>query len=151
MFNKIVNIILNFFEGPILRKRRVSLGFRVGAPQLKRRENMPLEIEITNEQEIEIKLNPVTDTGKVAPLDGVPEWSILSGTSTLTAAPDGRSAVLRSSDDPGDTEILVKADADLGAAKEEVSDTIRLRVAGARAKNLGLVAGTPRAKSAAPA
>ena len=107
---------------------------------------MPLEIKITNEQQIPVTLTPKTDTGKPAKLDGKPTWEIVTGNSTITVAEDGLSAVLLSSDDPGDTEILVKADADIGEGVEEISDIIKLTVAGATAKNLGLTAGAPEAK-----
>lgn len=101
-----------------------------------------LDLTITNEQKIPVALSPVTETGRPAKLDGKPEWSILSGNSTLEVASDGLSAFLVSADDPGDTDFLVKADADLGSGVTEVSDVIRLHVAGAQAKNLGLTAGT---------
>ncbi len=107
---------------------------------------MPLDLTITNEQKVQVTLNPVTDTGKPAKLDGAPTWSVINGTSTLDIAADGLSAFLVSGDDPGDSDFLVSADADLGSGVTEISDTIRLHVAGAQAKNLGLVAGTPVAK-----
>lgn len=59
---------------------------------------------------------------------------------------DGRGALLVSADDPGDTEIIVKADADLGEGVEEISDIIKLSVIGATAKNLGLSASAPELK-----
>jgi len=105
-----------------------------------------LDITISNEQKVKITLTPVTDTGRPAKLDGTPEWSVTSGSSTLDIAADGLSAFLVSADDPGDTEFLVKADADLSGEIVEISDMIRLHVAGALAKNLGLVAGKPEAK-----
>ncbi len=107
---------------------------------------MPLEIKITNEQEVVVTLTPKTDAGKPAKLDGTPTWEVISGDSTLVAAPDGLSAKLTSSNDPGDTQFLVKADADIGEGIEEISDVIKLSVIGALAKNLGLVAGTPTTK-----
>lgn len=108
-----------------------------------KRKPMPLDLTVTNEQKIQVTLNPVTATGRPAPLDGAPEWTVISGNSTLDVASDGKSAFLVSSDDPGDTQFLVKADANLGAGVEEISDTIRLSVEGARAASLGLVAGSP--------
>lgn len=107
------------------------------------RTNMPLEITITNEQKVNVTLKPVTATGKPAPLDGVPTWTVQTGESTVVPAADGLSADLISSDSPGDTVILVEADADLGSGVETLADTIRLTVEGARAANLGLAAGTP--------
>lgn len=111
-----------------------------------------LEIGLTNEQQVNVTLKPVTATGKSAKLDGAPSWTVMSGSSRVEVADDGLSANLISSDDPGDTEIMVKADADLtpnlpdGGGIVEISDIIRLSVAGALAANLGLVAGTPTPK-----
>lgn len=121
------------------RKKRMLLGWKVGAPIAKTKP-MPLDLIITNEQKIQVTLNPVTLTGRAATLDGPAEWTVIEGNSTVELVADGKSAFLVSSDTPGDTQFLVKGDADLGEGKEEISDTIRLSVAGARAANLGLVA-----------
>lgn len=105
-----------------------------------------LEISITNEQQVRVALTPVTATGKPAKLDGVPTWEVVTGNSTVQPADDGMSAQLVSADDPGDTDFLVKADADLGGGVQEISDVIRLSVAGAQAANLGLTAEAPTPK-----
>lgn len=126
-------------------KSRVVFGFKVGQPKAKVK-RMPLDLKITNEQKISVTVNPVTDTGKPAKLDGMPSWAVISGNSALTVSDDGMTGTLTSADDPGDTEVLVKADADLGEGVEEISDTIHLSVVGATAKNLGLVAGAPEPK-----
>lgn len=109
---------------------------------------MPTEVSITNEQKIKATLNPKSDAGKPAKLDpnNPPTWTPVSGDSTAVVAADGLSADLVSSDTPGDTVFLVEADADLGDGVEKVSDTITLKVAGARATNLGLTLGTPEPK-----
>jgi len=105
-----------------------------------------IEITITNEQKVPVTLAPVTATGKPAKLDGKPLWSVESGDSTLAVADDGLSAYLISSDTPGDTVVLVRADADLGEGIEEVADTIKLTVEGANAESLGMKAGPPEPK-----
>jgi hypothetical protein len=134
-------------------KRKVAFGWSVGQPKLKQRKANMLELSITNEQEIDVSLKPVTETGKPAKIDGAASFTILSGSSRVVPAEDGLSAVLISSDDPGDTEIMVKADVDLtpnqpdGSGIEEISDIIRLHVTGAKAASLGLVAGTARPKA----
>src|SRR5262245_28838673 len=102
-----------------------------------------LEISITNEEKVKVTLTPVTATGKPAKVDGVPSWEVVTGNSTVEPAEDGMSADLISSDDPGDTDFLVKADADLGEGVTEISDIVRLAVAGAQAANLGLTADAP--------
>jgi hypothetical protein len=107
---------------------------------------MPTSVTITNEQKIKVTLTPVTDTGKPAKLDGKPSWSVISGNSQVEVAEDGLSAFLISADDPGDTQFLIKADANLGEGVEEISDIIDLTVQGATAKNLGVSLGTPEPK-----
>ena len=127
-----------------LRQRRkgVAFTFGVGVPQLKRT-RMPLELKITNEQQVDVTVSPRTDSGKPAKLDGSPAWTAISGNSQVVVSDDGLTATLVSSDEPGDTIVSVKADADLGEGVEEIADTITLSVIGATAKNLGLASGTP--------
>lgn len=129
-------------------KKRVRLHFSVGLPKNKNESEpyMPLTVSITNEQKVKVTLTPKTDTGKPASVDGVPTWQVLSGGSSIEAADDGMSAYLISGNDPGDTEIIVKADAELGEEIVEISDIIKLSVVGATAKNLGLTVGTPEPK-----
>ena len=106
-----------------------------------------LEVSITNEEQVRVTLAPVTSTGKPASLDGTPTWEVVTGESTVQPDADGKSAQLVSSDNPGDTDFLVKADADLGEGVTEISDIIRLTVAGAQAANLGLTAEAPTPKA----
>ena len=145
----IVNVVINVINRNRHRKRKhraASLGVRFGLVQPKERNTMPAAIELTNEQKVKATLNIVTDTGKPAKVDGAPAWVVVSGNSQVVVAEDGLSADLISSDDPGDTIIMVKADANLGEGVEELSDTITLTVVGATAKNLGITLGTPEAK-----
>lgn len=105
-----------------------------------------IEITITNEQKIKVTLAPVTSTGKPARLDGIPSWSVVNGNSTILPDADGMGCYLISADMPGDTVVLVSADADLGEGVVTVSDTITLHVQGAQAASLGLSVGTAEAK-----
>lgn len=109
-------------------------------------EGNTMDITLTNEQKVKVTLAPVTATGKPAKLDGEPTWTVQSGDSTVQVDPGGLSAFLVSSDTPGDTVIVVEADANLGEGVETISDAIRLTVEGARASSLGLVVGTPEPK-----
>lgn len=102
-----------------------------------------LELTITNEQKVNVQLHPVTAAGNPAPVDGAPQWSVVSGNATVQAASDGMSADLISSDDPGDTVFMVTADADLGEGVEPISDTITLHTQHANAAALGLTASDP--------
>jgi hypothetical protein len=125
---------------------RKRFDFAVGPVTNKQRKKITMEIKITNEQQVKVTLNPVTGGGKPVTLDGAPAWSVISGNSTVVPAEDGLSADLVSEDGFGDTEFLVKADADLGEGVVEISDTIRLTVVGAKAESLGLSAGEPTQK-----
>lgn len=106
-----------------------------------------LELTITNEQQIVVKINPVTDAKKPAKLDGAPVWNRISGPAAVNPSADGLSATLVSDDnDLTDTVIQVNADADLGSGVETISDQITLHVTHANATNLGLVAGSAAVK-----
>jgi hypothetical protein len=120
--------------------------YSVGPIKNKQRRSSMLEITITNEQQVNVVLHPVTAAGRPTTVDGVPTWTVQSGDSTAVPSSDGLSADLISSDTPGDTEFLVEADADLGEGVIPISDIIRLSVAHANAANLGLVAGDPTPK-----
>ena len=127
-------------------KPKVHFEFGVGPITQKERTQMPLALKISNEQKVTVTINPKTNAGKPATLDGAPTWTVVSGESTVVTADGGLSASLVSSDNPGDTTFLVEADADLGEGVETVQDTITLSVIGANAANLGLVAGQPELK-----
>lgn len=130
------------------KKARGRFNWSVGPVTNKTKTNgdTSMDVKITNEQKIRLELAPVTATGKPATLDGKPTWEKLSGDSTVEVAEDGLSATLISSDTPGDSQFIVKADADLGEGVEEISDVIKLTVEGARAASLGLKVGTPEPK-----
>jgi hypothetical protein len=144
-----INVNCNCNCSPLIEKLlclfRGRFNFAVGQVTNKRK-NIMLEITITNEQQVNVTLHPVTATGRPAQVDGAPTWEVVTGNGTVNPAADGLSADLISSDDPGDTDYLVKADADLGEGVIEISDIIRLHVSHANAANLGLVAGDPTPK-----
>lgn len=104
-----------------------------------------LELKITNEQKVPLTVAPVTATGKSALLDGDVLFTVQSGDATIERI-DATSAWLISGEVPGDSVIVVSADADLGEGVEPITDLVKLTVEGARAQSLGLVAGTPVAK-----
>jgi hypothetical protein len=122
--------------------------FDISIGLVTRKENKPMAvaIKITNAQKVNVTLNPRTDSGKPAKLDGAPTWTVVDGESTVVVAADGLSADLISSDNPGDTTFLVDADADLGSGVEDLQETITLTVAGENAKNLGITVGEPTNK-----
>jgi len=100
-------------------------------------------ITITNEEKVQVTLAPTTAAGNPASLDGLPTWEVTSGDATLEVAADGLSAFLVSGAPGVNSQIVVTADADLGAGVVTLSDVIDLAVVLASASALGLVVGTP--------
>ena len=107
---------------------------------------MALELTITNEQRILVTATPTTSTGRPASLDGALSAQIVAGEATWVAGPTPNSIYLVSAENPGDTSFVVEADADLGSGVVLIQDTVLLKVAGALAANLGLVAGVAEPK-----
>lgn len=99
-----------------------------------------IDVTISNSEKIQATLTPTTKppASKPAKLDGIPTWTVSIGDSTLDVAADGLSAFLVSSDSPGETVVLIEADADLGSGVITISDTIKLSVTGENAENLGV-------------
>lgn len=123
---------------------KARLNLSIGLVKLKTQTKGKMTaINITNEQQVPVTLTPKTDKGKPAKVDGIPTWTVQSGDSTVIVSEDGLSAELVSSDTPGDTVILVEADADLGEGVTPISESITLTVSSATATNLGLAVGTP--------
>ncbi len=124
-----------------------KLELRFGLAQSKQchKTNM-IEVTITNAQKIKATLAPVTQSGKPAKLDGKPAWSVVDGSGTLVVSDDGLSADLVSGDEPGVTNFLVEADADLGEGVETISSAIVLTVVGEKASSLGITLGQPEDK-----
>ncbi len=136
-------VLVDWWLGGRFQKRRLRCDWSIGAAVNKTKtegNKHMLELKITNEQKIEVALTPVTATGKPAELDGPAKFTVLSGEATVETLEGGRSAFLVSGDNPGDSEILVEADADLGEGVETISDIIKLTVLGAKAASLGLTA-----------
>lgn len=105
---------------------------------------MPLELSLTNEQQVKVHITPVTASGKPAKLDGAPTWEVTSGPGKVVPADDGLSAdLITDNEDLSDTVYQVNADADLGEGVETVSDTILLHTKHANASSLGLTADDP--------
>lgn len=102
-----------------------------------------LDLSITTAEKIRVALHPMTNGGKPVEIDGPPRWGVLSGGATVAPAADGMSAYLISGDGPGDTFVLVSADADLGAGVEDLSGIVRLRVSGVNSEALGLLVSDP--------
>lgn len=124
-----------------------SLDWSVGPVTTKsEKQSTAMDIKLTTDQQVTVTIKPQSAKGKPVKIDGAPVWSVTAGSCTVDTAPDGMSATIVSSDDAGDSEVTVSADADLGAGVITISDAIRVTVLGAQAQSLGLTAGTPENK-----
>ena len=103
-----------------------------------------LPIASSNEEKVEVVSNPTTTTGKPARFDGPIRVTVTSGEGTFTQDPATPNAFFAvSGDNPGTTEYLLEADADLGAGVTLLQETVVYEVSGANAANFGLTANPP--------
>jgi hypothetical protein len=102
---------------------------------------------ITDEQKISFAFVPKTAAGNPAKVDGVPVWSV-SNTDALdlVVGEDGLSATVSAKGPLGVAQVIVVADADLGAGVRTLTATADVVVVAAEAATVGLVAGTPELK-----
>ena len=110
---------------------------------------MPLNIASSNEEQIPITATPVTASGRPAQVDGPLRVSVVSGSGTVlqdAATPLSFKSV--SADAPGETVLLVEADADLGEGVTLIQDTVVHTVTSATAASFGLSAGAAEPKAA---
>lgn len=106
---------------------------------------MPVETILTTEQRIRASATPKTPAGNPATLDGPVVYTVESGTCTLQPI-DDLSTWIVSGTTPGDSVVLVSADADLGEGTTHISDTILVHVEHAEAASLGVTLGQPELK-----
>ena len=105
-----------------------------------------MEIKITNEQKVHVKLNPKTSHGNPAALDGAATFTVVSGDCTVEPDADGLGATITSGTLVADSQISVSADADLGAGVDTITDTIIVTVTAPEASSFGIVADAPTDK-----
>lgn len=108
---------------------------------------MPFATSCTDEQKRTVSVNPLTASGKPAPIDGSITVTVQSGdglAELVAGAPTTFKAVSGSA--LADTVYLVEADADLGAGVVTISDTVTLSVVSASAVNFGFTEGAVEPK-----
>lgn len=105
-----------------------------------------MDISITSEQKVHIKLNPVTATGKPTSLDGPATFNVESGSATVEPDADGLGATLISGDVAETSVVSISADADLGEGVTTITESINLIVTDPQASSLGLVVDAPQPK-----
>jgi len=122
-----------------------GLNATLGAVALKKDAKMPQEGSMTTEQRIQAAIDPKTQAGNPATLDGPPTWTVESGDCTVDPI-DDKHAWINAGAALGDSVVVVKADADLGSGVTELADSFLIHVNHAGAADLGASLGTPELK-----
>jgi hypothetical protein len=101
-------------------------------------------LKLTDEQQCDLAINPVTAHGHAAAIDGLPTWA--SSDSAVVE-------VVANGDDPkraraiakglGTAQVSVTADADMGDGVRQIVSTLDIQVVAAEAVSLGISAGAP--------
>lgn len=107
---------------------------------------MPLEIDLNNEQQVQVRVSPKTHKGKNAPLDGAAVFKSLDGDVEIEMLDDTTAILKTPAEFAGDRTINVSADADTGAGVVTIEDNIVLHISNPLAVNLGLAADAPTDK-----
>lgn len=106
-----------------------------------------MSLILTDEQKVQLSINPVTAAGNPAKVDGLPVWtSSDEGVITLEVAEDGLSAWAKTVGNLGSAQLIVKADADLGEGIREIIAILDVEVKPAEAVTLSILAGVPELK-----
>lgn len=98
-----------------------------------------MDISLTSEQKVHVRLNPVTATGKPASLDGQASFTVSAGDATVVMDADGLGAFLVSGDVAGTSVVDISADVDLSAGVTTITESINLIVTDPQASSLGLI------------
>ena len=100
---------------------------------------------LTDSQQETLSIQPLDKKGKPAKLDGVPVWASSDETiATVDASADstGLTAVLTAVS-PGDCNVTVSGDADLGAGVTPIVGTLAVTVTAGQATQITINEGTP--------
>lgn len=102
---------------------------------------------LTDEQKVQLSINPVTAAGNPAKVDDLPVWtSSDEDIITLEVSEDGMSAWAKTVGNLGSVQLTAKADADLGEGIREIVAVLDIKVKAAEAVALSILAGTPELK-----
>jgi hypothetical protein len=110
---------------------------------------MTMTEELSIDQKFNVRIGSITDrAGNPARLDSVPTWDSSNTTAlTVTAAPDGMSAVVTAGDVMADAVLVtMRADADLGEGVREIIGTLQVNVTAGEAQFVELEADVPEPK-----
>jgi hypothetical protein len=99
-------------------------------------------VTMTTEEKVLCTVEPVTEGGSPAPIDGVCTWQVVSGTCTVEPV-DATSAYIVSGAAPGASVVEVSADADLDTGVMTVTSVINVTVNNPSASSLTIVMDEP--------
>ena len=101
-----------------------------------------MAFEMTNTQQVELKIEPKNRLGKPAQLDGAPAWATdNSDVIALTPAADGLSCVVAAAGVVGTATVQVTADADLSDGVRPIIGTIEVNITAGEAQTIEIVPG----------
>lgn len=125
-------------------KLQNSKGLKVKFNPAEIKEIHMIETTITNKQKVEGTIViPNKPDGTPAQIQGIPNWSVQSGDSTVVAAADGLSAFLVSSDTNGDTVYSLTALVDFGTGFVPTQTQITLHVSDVASQTLDVSFSAP--------
>lgn len=132
--------IKNFFAKLIgwFRRKRAAVGFAWSVEGIKEGD---MALTLTNTQKVTLLVQPVDAKGFGASVDGLPTW-VQSDASVGTLTANGFAAEFVALA-PGQTQITVSADADLGAGTRVITGVLDILVEVGEAATLIITAGTP--------
>ena len=105
------------------------------------------KMKLTDVQKVIGSIAPKDAAGNPAPVDGIPVWaSSDTAVITVTAAPDGMSAVVEAVGPLGTAQVSVSADADTGEGVTTITALVDIEVLASEATALGITFGVPEAK-----
>lgn len=108
------------------------------------RSKIDMAFTLTDIQQVTLAITAVDARGNPAKLDGAPVWAT-SDAALLTVVPseDGLSCVATAVGPLGTAQVLVTADADLGAGIRELTGLLDVEIIASEALNITIVPGTP--------
>ena len=105
-------------------------------------------------QKVSLAIAPVDARGNPAKVDGAPVWSVAGANPDileLPAAADGLSCVVLTKGPLGTAQVVVAADADLGAGTKAIQGVLDIEVQASEAVALGVNAAVPEELDLTPA
>lgn len=139
--------MLKLLGRDVRRLQEPSFHFTVGLIEPKHKDQpMPVDVKLTTEQRVQVSVQPKTKAGKPADVDGDVAFTS-DNPAVVIERIDPKSAWINSPDSPGDSVIVVSADADLDATGvQTIEDTVTIHVSNPLAESLGLTLGNPEDK-----